>query len=865
MFFASTLPAYADAKAGVAQSSSAHITRLKNGLTVYILPDARFPLLSTRLFVKTGAARETPQEAGISHLLEHMVFKGTHNRPNDETARQVEAVGGYLNAGTSFDYTVYLTDMPAAHWALGMDVVKDMAFNATLDPQDLTSEKDVVLAELARGKDNPSSRIFEELQAHALKGTPYERPIIGYAETIRAISQQNMRDYIVRYYQPQNMLLVLVGQVDPSAALAEAERLFGGLTNSASMSTALPLDPQTLGGNAHVTVQPGPWNKVYLGMALPVPGDQDVRSLTLDVLAHILGGDATSYLHHKYKYEKRLVDTISVNNYSFDRVGMLYVTVHLDADKVAPFWKEFVADMATLKATAFSQESVSRAKLQMEDALQRVKETLAGLASWKGQLMLFHGGEQAEANSLNSLRAVDHAQLQEAMDMWLRPERLSVVVLPPKDAVLPDLRAELLAAWPATPIQQTAHSAATGTLERVDLGHGRTLVLIPDTTMPYTSVDIAFTGGDSLLPPANQGLASLAARALTSGAAGRDAPAVERYLADRAASLGATAGRQTFMLSARMPARFSAQILTLLRETLSAPNFAPEEISREKNNQIAAIRARDDRALGLAFAEMPPFLFPGGHPYGYRSLGSMKDVEEYTPSQVRSFWDKQVRQPWVLAVAGEFDREAVIAFARSLPVPKDKSAKIDAPAWTQDSALALTMPERQQAHLMLVFKTVPMTHEDAAGLELLQNALAGQSGLLFRELRNKQALGYTVTAFNSHFAEAGYMVFYIGTEPSKLRQARAGFDAVLAQLSTTPLPEDEVIAAQNQMDGEYYRQRQRLSSRSSEAATLGILGLDLDFRKDRIAEAKKKNTDDLRALVQKYLKPDGAYVVTIAP
>lgn len=130
---------------------------MPNGLSVLILKDTRFPLVSTRLYVHAGSSYETPDQAGISHVLEHMVFKGTDSRPKSAISQEVESAGGYLNAATSYDYTVYITDMPDRHWKLGMDVVRDMAFHPTLDPQELESEKNVIVAELQRGEDDPAA------------------------------------------------------------------------------------------------------------------------------------------------------------------------------------------------------------------------------------------------------------------------------------------------------------------------------------------------------------------------------------------------------------------------------------------------------------------------------------------------------------------------------------------------------------------------------------------------------------------------------------------------------------------------------------------------------------------------------------
>ena len=315
--------AVAAGRAAAASSVSANevLTRLPNGLTVYILKDTRFPLVCTRLYVRTGSANEEPRHAGISHVLEHMVFKGTEHRPKGQVAREVEALGGYLNAATSFDKTWYLTDMPAAHWRTGMDVVKDMAFQARLDPKELEAEKNVVISELQRGEDSPMRKLYENLQVAGLKNTPYGRPIIGYVDTIKAITAQDLRDYVKRWYQPQNMMLLVAGDIEPDAVLAYAQKIFGGLKNGGDLPVPQPLDLSGAAGGPRVEVSRGPWNKVYLGISLPAPGLRDLRAVDLDVLSYLLGGDGTSTFYRKYKYEKQLVDGISVDNMSLARAA----------------------------------------------------------------------------------------------------------------------------------------------------------------------------------------------------------------------------------------------------------------------------------------------------------------------------------------------------------------------------------------------------------------------------------------------------------------------------------------------------------------------------------------------------------------
>ena len=187
------------------------------------------------------------------------------------------------------------------------------------------------------------------------------------------------------------------------------------------------------------------------------------------------------------------------------------------------------------------------------------------------------------------------------------------------------------------------------------------------------------------------------------------------------------------------------------------------------------------------------------------------------------------------------------------------------PQWTGDKALNIPMPDRKQAHLMLVFKTAPDTSPDAPALNLLETTLSGMGGPLFRELRDKQGLGYTVTAFGQQNDELGMLIFYIGTEPDKLEQAEAGFRKILDDLHKDLLPVSELNRGKNQIEGDYYRGVQSLGARSREAAVLTLSGRPLSFSRDRIERIKEVTPEQIREIVKKYLIPGSEYVIKVLP
>lgn len=846
------------------------IAVLENGLTVLVLEDERFPLASVRLYVRTGSAYEDPAQAGISHVLEHMVFKGTAKRKPGEIAATIEGVGGYLNAATSFDYTVYYVDVPSDQWRLGLDVIQDMTFGAQIDPTELEQEKNVVLSELVRGEDNPSQLLFKTVQGMVWDGSTYGWPIIGTRESVSSLTRANIKDYIRDRYQPQSMLLVVVGKVNAKDVMAEAKRVYGGLSNDRLVTPAQPFPLQVTGPGPQVRIMPGEWNKAYLAIAFPIPGLHSDETVGLDVFAQMLGGDQTSLLYKRFKYDKRLVDDISAFSMTLDRGGLLYISATLDADKITPFWRELVDTFAKLDASDFNDAELARAKLNLEDSLFQAKETISGLASKVGYFQFFEGSVvEAEENYLYNLRNVNKPQIQGLLDAYFQPDKLSAVLLTPKGAQLDAKALELgvTKSWPRVETQKAKLMETLAAEAEVLQVGPHSLVLLPDATLPYTAFSLSWPGGDGLIRPERAGLTELTSKVLTRGTKELSAPEIQEYLSDRAASMAASAGRETFSLSAKYPSRFEADMLKLIKDVLTAPAMSEDELERAREEILAEIKQREDQPTGLAFRYMFPFLFTG-QGYGIFHQGTPETLAALKRQDVRAYWQEQARQPFVLAVCGTFDRQRIIDLAKglqkSLGAPKIAYA-YTAPEWNNDRTLDLNLPGRNQLHILRVFPIPGEGHPDSAGLELMRAALAGQSGILFRDLRDKQGLGYTVTAFTWQAPHVGFMAFYIGTEPAKKDQALAGFDQAIVNLQKQPLPQEELARAKNLLWGDYYRDHQSLLARSREAAGLKVKDLDLDYNREIIGKAQQLTPEDVRGLARKYLRMEDSYLVVVQP
>lgn len=842
---------------------------LPNGLEVVIDQDQRFPLVSMRLYVRAGSAYEQPGQEGISHFLEHMVFKGTEKRDPGQVARDIEEVGGNLNAGTSFDYTVYTVDLPSQEWKLGLDVLQDMIFESTFDTSELNQEKNVVLAEIQRSSDSPESRIFKSIQSMVFEGTPYEHPILGFKDTVQGFSQKDLNQYISRLYHPLSMVLAISGHIDPEKILDQANDLFGDLKNQGvnSLPTPLNIAENRKPAQQRVKVERGPWKKAYLSMAVPAPELNSADTPAFDILAYLLAGDRTSLLYREFKYELGLVDQISAQVLSLERTGLMYFYARLDPDEIDSFWNSFRKRLSDLSQEDFTQEQIDRAVTNIEDGLFRSRETLGGTAARLGYNQLFEKTPHAEEKYLHNLRRVTKQDLQNIIDKNLQLHNFTVSALVPEQIDLSgEIFAEHLKQTPDRETKATQKSDPDDDRTRtVDLGRGRKLVLIPDNNLPYTSVSIAWPGGSKLVPPEQQGLSELSARTLTRETRDRSFEHIQEFLKDRASSINASSSRNTLTMSARFPVQYSQDIMELIAEMVLHPAFSREELKKAASDQIAEIRQQEDRPLGYAFRHLFPFLFSSGS-YSYLHLGKEDFIGEVTPDMTRSFWDKQRTQPFVISVCGSIDQQALDNLAHSLSSIEtvEKTITHDF-AWSEQKTRDEVMKDRTQAHILMVFPVSGKDHEHTPALKVMDKILSGMGGILFRELRDRQGLAYTVTSMLWQKPDTGFLALYIGTYEDKVDEAVNGFEKIIKRLRSQEVSEEEVDRAANLIFGEYYRGRQTIASRSGEAASLLAQGLDLDFNLEITEKARQISTRDIKKLALEYLDPDRAYVMRILP
>jgi zinc protease len=833
---------------------------LDNGLSVVLSENHAAPVVAFQMWVRVGSRNEQDQEAGIAHVFEHMLFKGTEKRGVGEIARELEGAGGDVNAFTSFDHTVYHVVLASRYFDVGLDVIADAIQHSTFDPDELVREAEVVLEEFKRSEDMPSRVVGKKLFETAYTAHPYRRPIIGYEETFKNLTRQDILEFFHAWYAPNNMTLVVVGDFDTEAVLPKVSAAFERFEPNPALKAETPSEPPQDGVRAVVTRRES--SHALLELGYHIPGIRDPRNPALDLLGILLGQGKTSRLYRSVKRERELVHTIGAYAYTPLDPGIFGIDASLNPAQIEAALREILREVQRLRVVPPSEEELQRAKQNVESGLIYAKQTMQGQARTLGYNESAFGDPLRETVYLKGITAVTPEEIRQMARRYLTPENLTVSLL-----LTPSERTDLTEPGLRLFLENTgremeaAFAAATpepdGRARKVILENGIRLIVKEDRAVPTVSVKIAFPGGQRYETEQTSGVFNFIAAMLDRGTARRNAEEIATEVEDLAGSLGGFSGRNSFGAELSILSRHFSKGMQLLADIVLHPGFDPTEMEKVRRDIVAAIRREDDRLSRRAGNLFRRTLYQT-HPYRYRVSGEVAQVERFTPEALRETYFNAISPDrMVLAVVGDIQEQEVIAQVEALFGGMEKRP-VKAPLVPREvppeaRREKVEIVERQQAHMVLGFLGTTVDSDDRHVLAVLSNVLSGMGGRLFTELRDKQSLAYTVTSFTQAGVDPGYFAVYIGCSPEKLDQARGGILAELARIREERIPEEELARTKRNLIGSFEIALQ------TNGALAGTLLFDELYRNDYDAyrryaeEIEKVSAADVQRIARKYL------------
>ncbi len=363
---------------------SVELTRLSSGLSVLTDRMPHLESASLGVWVGSGSRDEKPDEHGISHLLEHMAFKGTKRRSAKQIAEAIEAVGGDLNAATSVESTAYFCRVLKADVPLALDVLSDILSEPAFDREELQREQNVIVQEIGATEDAPDDLVFDRLQSIAFPGQPIGRSILGTPETVRSFTPSRLRTYLARNYRGPDMLVAAAGAVEHKQIVAEAEMRFASFNGPAAPQPELA----HFGGGTKVETRD--LEQVHIALALEGLPVTDDALYSLQVFTNVLGGGMSSRLFQEVREKRGLCYSIHAFHMPYSDTGVF--GLYAGTDKAdAPELMRVVIDEIAAATEQLDQTEVNRAKAQMKAGLLMALESSEARVGQLARQMLAYG------------------------------------------------------------------------------------------------------------------------------------------------------------------------------------------------------------------------------------------------------------------------------------------------------------------------------------------------------------------------------------------------------------------------------------------------------------------------------------------
>ncbi len=775
---------------------------LPNGLTILVREDRSAPVVSVQAWVNTGSIHEGNHlGAGMSHLLEHMLFKGTTTRTTNSIARAVQDEGGYINAYTSFDRTVYWIDVPSTGVNVALEILADATMNSTLPPEEFVKEQEVIRREFAMLADDPDRVNSQQLFATAYRTHPYRHPIIGHLALFNQLTRDEVMAYYKARYTPNNIFFVVAGDVSADAVVAKLGTLFAPCEARPQPPVLVPEEPPQSGRREAALELATELSRTVAAWHVPAVTHPDVPAL--EVLATALGDGRSARLYRRVR-ETGFAHGASAWSYVPGHPGLFGLDLTTDPDKRVKALEVSFEVIAEVVQGGLDVAEIAKAKKIILANQLHGLSTMRGQASDLGANWMLTGNLNFTRDFLNAIARVTNEDIIRVARRYLHEQNLTITSVNP-----PGTKAERAA----------AQAAARGEVKLFTLANGLRLVVREDPRLPLVSMHAVFKGGLLTESPADAGISRLFARVLPKGTKHRTAEEIADQIEAVGGSIGAEAGNNSIGVSVEVLQPDVDLGLDLLADVVLDATFPEGTIERERQVQLAGIKAEDEHMSSAARNLLRANLF-AGHPYALRGSGSPESVGSLTRAQLVAYRDRLfVAHNGVVAVFGNIQAEAVRArveslFARLAPGQPALGQPPIPTRLTESRTVEQTKPNKEQAVLMVGYQTVDLLHPDKLAFDVIDEACGDLGSRFFIRIREELGLAYFVGSSQLEGLAPGAMIFYLGTDPAKLTAVRAAFEGEIATLAKDGLTPEEFQRARKKLLG-----RQAISMQSN--ASLG--------------------------------------------
>ena len=825
---------------------------LANGLTLLVSEQHYAGVASVQAWCQTGSIHE--QEwlgGGLTHLLEHMLFKGTARRTATDISEEIHRGGGYVNAYTSFERTVFWIDCPKAVVGTALDVLADMLFGSLVEAGELEREMDVIRREFEMGYDDP-----DRVLSHLTFGTAYQlhpcrTPVIGLRRIFDRITRDDVLQYYRRRYVPDNVFITVAGDVDAETVRQQVEACFGQVVPAPVAPVVVPEEPPQLGCRRESRIFDSQLG--YFSLAWHVPGVAHEDMPALDILSVLLGGGASSFLYDELREKSGLVHGIGAYAFTPSFPGLLNISGTCPVEHVAGIEGATQQKLGEWRNRSLTEEQLAKAKRIIQVSAWEQLQTVKGVASDIGLNWLYTRNLQFNQRYLQRTQSVSPGDVYAVFDRYLYDDNLTVATLRPESSTtsrrvrfVPEKKPEM----------------------RV-LPNGVHVVFIPDHRLPILHASMVFRGGVLGENLKDNGIHRLYSHSLVKGT--KNLSSAE--IADQVESLGGTlfgdSGYNSSRIAFSSLAGDFGKLLAIVEEILSSAAFPTDGIERERASQIAAIEAEEAQP-GILGRNVLRAAVYGNHPYAMNLIGTRNSVANIAREDLVRLHGQIIDSaPCALAVCGWIDADelwpAIGSFVDILP-KRAPAARFKVPKIAPLTSQTLVQHhQKHQAFVNVGYLACSLFDRERITFEILDEATGDASSRFFIKLREELGLAYSVGSALSLGLAPGLFSIYAATSPEFAEEVVQLCRTEMKDLGEGALSKDELERSKTKLLAQLAFQKQNLEAYAHGLALNEIYGFGLEYLERRQREIETTTLEDVQAVCRKYLMDKPAITVIVRP
>ncbi|NYT00601.1 MAG: insulinase family protein [Methanocellales archaeon] len=729
---------------------------LNNGLKVLIKEIPNRNLVLILPWMNVGSVNETDDMAGVSHFIEHLLFKGTDKRDKGQLAEEIESIGGILNAFTSYWFTAYYVLVPTENFSKALDIQFDQLTNPIFPQEEIERERQVVLEEIRLYNDMPIHKVVENLHTAAFRRHRHGRPVIGSKEVIENIDRNRIVDHYSNYYKPNNCTLIICGDIKADNVRGNIEKIYGSWQKGEVKINSSPSEPFQPDFSLNSYKMEINENFVAFGVKIPEFLHPDI--IVLDVLRYlIVDCGESSILVNSLKNKRRLVSSLESDIFYAKEKGLLSF---YGSQSISKSPKDLLTsafeEIENLKQNGIEPSDLEKSKNHL---LRRFVSEIEDISNYGMKLGEYncYGDYKFIEEYADRIKNITADDVQEILVKYFTVNNLSVSELLPKSSKQmidkKDLKQKFL----------TFQKSDPKLLVR-DFGNYK-LILENRHHIPKVGAVVLFRCGSAYENTENNGISALMLETLLSGTESLAYDEIANKLEHMGTYVHKQFGKEYCFLWLEMLPRYFKPSMEILLDCVLNPAFPENEIEKQKENLITNLHMVEDHVMAFSQIFFERVYF-GRHPYGLCQYGEKNAIGNITQEELKDWHKKFITGGnIIISIVGDATEKEAFFLANKYLGSIQKNTLPTIPKF--DSAVRGTFGEefreREQSHLILGGEIPPYGHNKPE-FDIISEILGGMSGRLFKRLRDEKSLAYAVYPYTKRFSDAGIFCTYIGTK-----------------------------------------------------------------------------------------------------